>query len=204
MPELNLIEAIHDGLAYEMRRDESVLLLGLDVGRLGGVFRASKGLIDEFGAERVVDTPLAEGSIIGSSIGLAMSGLKPVAEIQFLGFTHQAFHQLAGQLARTRFRNRGRLTTQVTVRAPFGGAVRTPSSIPTPSRPSTCSRQASRSSARRPPSTPRDCSWRRSATPTRSSTWSPSGSTARAGRRSPPGITQSPSARHGWRARATT
>lgn len=126
MPELNLIEAIHDGLAYEMRRDESVLLLGLDVGRLGGVFRASKGLIDEFGAERVVDTPLAEGSIIGSSIGLAMSGLKPVAEIQFLGFTHQAFHQLAGQLARTRFRNRGRLTTQVTVRAPFGGAVRTP------------------------------------------------------------------------------
>ncbi|MGH7911132.1 MAG: alpha-ketoacid dehydrogenase subunit beta [Candidatus Dormibacteraceae bacterium] len=126
MPEMNVIEAIQDGLSYEMRHDERVLLLGMDVGRLGGVFRATKGLLDEFGSERVVDTPLAEGGIIGSSIGLALSGLIPVAEIQFLGFTQEAFHQMAGQLARTHFRTRGRYSTQVTVRAPFGGAVRTP------------------------------------------------------------------------------
>lgn len=126
MAELNVIEGIHDALQYEMQRDERVMLLGLDIGRLGGVFRATKGLLDEFGPDRVVDTPLAEGAIIGSSIGLAMSGLVPVAEIQFLGFTHQAFHQLAGQLARTRFRTRGRVGVPVTVRAPFGGAVKTP------------------------------------------------------------------------------
>ncbi|MFZ0215751.1 MAG: alpha-ketoacid dehydrogenase subunit beta [Candidatus Dormiibacterota bacterium] len=126
MAELNIIEGIRDAIEYEMRRDERVLLLGLDIGRLGGVFRATKGLLDEFGPDRVIDPPLAEGAIIGSSIGLAMSGLVPIAEIQFLGFTHQAFHQLAGQLARTRFRTRGRLGVPVTVRAPFGGAVKTP------------------------------------------------------------------------------
>jgi pyruvate dehydrogenase E1 component beta subunit len=126
VPELNIIEAVRDGLLFEMERDERVMLLGLDVGRLGGVFRATQGLLDRFGSERVVDTPLAEGAIVGASLGLALSGLIPVAEIQFLGFTEQAFHQIAGQLARYRSRSRGRFGAQVTIRAPFGGGVRTP------------------------------------------------------------------------------
>jgi pyruvate dehydrogenase E1 component beta subunit len=126
MPELNVVEAIRDGLAFEMERDERVIVLGLDVGRLGGVFRVTQGLRDRFGPDRVVDTPLAEGGIVGSALGLAISGLVPVAEIQFLGFTAQAFHQMGPQLGRFRYRSRGRYPLQVTVRAPMGGGTRTP------------------------------------------------------------------------------
>jgi pyruvate dehydrogenase E1 component beta subunit len=124
--ELNVVEAIRDGLAFEMERDERVIVLGLDVGRLGGVFRVTQGLRDRFGPDRVVDTPLAEGGIVGSALGLAISGMVPVAEIQFLGFAHQAFHQIGPQLGRYRYRSRGRFHAQVTIRAPFGGGVRTP------------------------------------------------------------------------------
>src|SRR2546425_4809221 len=109
-----------------MDRDERVMVLGLDVGKLGGVFRATQGLLERFGPDRVVDTPLAEGGIVGSALGLAISGLIPVAEIQFLGFTHQAFHQIGPQLGRYRYRSRGRYHAQVTIRAPFGGGVKTP------------------------------------------------------------------------------
>jgi pyruvate dehydrogenase E1 component beta subunit len=126
VPELNVVEAIRDALTFEMERDERVIVLGLDVGRLGGVFRATQGLRDRFGPDRVVDTPLAEGAIVGSALGLAISGLVPVAEIQFLGFAHQAFHQIGPQLGRYRYRSRGRYHAQVTIRAPFGGGVRTP------------------------------------------------------------------------------
>lgn len=126
MTQRNIVEAIRDGLAFEMERDDRVMVLGLDVGKLGGVFRATQGLLERFGPERVVDTPLAEGGIIGSSLGLAISGLIPVAEIQFLGFTHQAFHQIGPQLGRYRYRSRGRYHAQVTIRAPFGGGVKTP------------------------------------------------------------------------------
>jgi pyruvate dehydrogenase E1 component beta subunit len=126
VPELNVVEAIRDALAFEMERDERVILLGLDVGRLGGVFRATQGLLERFGPDRVVDTPLAEAGIVGSALGLAISGLVPVAEIQFLGFMHQAFHQVGPQLGRYRYRSRGRYHAQVTIRAPFGGGVRTP------------------------------------------------------------------------------
>ena len=126
MAELNIIEAIRDTLASEMERDERVMVLGLDVGRLGGVFRATEGLLDRFGSDRVVNTPLAEASIVGSTLGLALSGMIPVAEIQFLGFTHQAMHQMGQQLGRYRFRSRGRFPVQVTVRAPMGGGVKTP------------------------------------------------------------------------------
>jgi pyruvate dehydrogenase E1 component beta subunit len=123
---LSILEAIRSALLEEMERDERVMVLGMDVGQLGGVFRVTRGLKERFGAERVVDTPLAEGAIVGASIGLAIGGMIPVAEIQFLGFTHQAFHQIGAQLARYRFRSRGRYHAQVTIRAPFGGGVRTP------------------------------------------------------------------------------
>jgi len=125
-PELSILEAIREALFEEMGRDERVMVLGMDVGRLGGVFRVTRGLMERYGPERVVDTPLAEASIVGASLGLAIGGMVPVAEIQFLGFTHQAFHQIGPQLARYRFRSRGRFNAQVTIRAPFGGGVRTP------------------------------------------------------------------------------
>ena len=125
-PELSIIESIRNTLLEEMDRDERVMVLGMDVGRLGGVFRVTRGLMERFGAERVVDMPLAEGAIVGASLGLAIGGMIPVAEVQFLGFTHQAFHQIGPQLARYRFRSRGRFHAQVTIRAPFGGGVRTP------------------------------------------------------------------------------
>src|SRR6202521_6382069 len=126
MPDLTMVEALRSVLWSEMERDERVMVLGLDVGRLGGVFRVTQGLLERFGPDRVVDMPLAEGAIIGSSIGLAIGGMIPIAEIQFLGFTQQAFHQIGPQLARCRFRSRGRFHAQVTIRAPFGGGARTP------------------------------------------------------------------------------
>jgi pyruvate dehydrogenase E1 component beta subunit len=122
----NVLEAINNALDEEMSADPRVMVLGLDVGKLGGVFRATSGLLEKHGAHRVVDTPLAEASIIGASLGLAISGMVPVAEIQFLGFTAQAFHQIGPQLGRYRARSRGRFNCQVTVRAPFGGGISSP------------------------------------------------------------------------------
>ncbi len=126
MAELTMIEAIRGALRLEMARDERIVLLGEDIGQLGGVFRATDGLQQFFGAARVIDTPLAESVIVGASLGLAVTGLVPVVEIQFLGFTQNAFHQICQQLARARFRTRGTQPAQVTLRAPFGGNVRTP------------------------------------------------------------------------------
>ncbi|WP_322544779.1 alpha-ketoacid dehydrogenase subunit beta [Rhodococcoides fascians] len=124
MTQLTMVEAIRSALSTEMERDDRVMVLGEDIGRLGGVYRATEGLFDKFGSDRVVDMPIAEASIIGASVGLAASGLVPVAELQFLGFGHLAFHQVAHQLARIRYRSQGRLTAPVTIRAPFGGGVR--------------------------------------------------------------------------------
>src|SRR2546423_5305846 len=126
MPQRNVVEAINSALSDEMQADQRVMVLGLDVGKLGGVFRTTSGLIERFGSERVVATPLAEASIIGASLGLAISGLVPVAEIQFLGFTAQAFHQIGPQLGKYRQRSRGRYHCQVTIRAPFGGGIKSP------------------------------------------------------------------------------
>src|SRR5215510_725544 len=122
----NMVEAINNALAEEMEADPRVMVLGLDVGKLGGVFRTTSGLVDRYGPERVVDTPLAEASIVGASLGLAIAGMVPVAEIQFLGFTAQAFHQIGPQLGKYRQRSRGRSNCQVTIRAPFGGGIRSP------------------------------------------------------------------------------
>ncbi|MGA0003403.1 MAG: alpha-ketoacid dehydrogenase subunit beta [Candidatus Nanopelagicales bacterium] len=126
MSEKTMIEAIRECLGQEMETDNRVVVIGEDVGVLGGVFRATDGLQARFGKERVVDMPLAEGVIVGSGIGLAMSGLRPVIELQFLGFGHQAFHQIGQQVARLRYRSQGRHSLPLVIRSPFGGGVRTP------------------------------------------------------------------------------
>ena len=123
--DVTLLEAIRTALGDAMDDSDRVVLLGQDIGRLGGVFRATEGLYARFPG-RVFDTPLAEGAIVGASVGLAIGGLVPVAEIQFLGFVHQAFHQITQQLARYRFRTRGRFHLPVTIRAPYGGGLRMP------------------------------------------------------------------------------
>lgn len=126
MATMAMVEAIRATLRDELARDERVILLGQDIGRNGGVFRATDGLFEQFGGERVIDSVLAEGVIVGASVGLAVSGMVPVAEIQFLGFANQAFHQISDQVARYRFRSQGRYSMPITIRAPFGGGVRTP------------------------------------------------------------------------------
>ena len=122
MATLNMVQAIRATLEREMERDERIILLGQDIGRNGGMFRATDGLQRRFGEARVVDMPLAEGVIIGSAVCLACSGLRPIPELQFLGFGSQAFHQLEGQVARMRFRSQGRYPMPIVIRAPFGGA----------------------------------------------------------------------------------
>ncbi len=126
MTVMTMVDAIRSTLEQQMELDERVMVLGEDVGLSGGVFRATDGLQARFGESRVVDMPVAEAAIIGASIGLATSGMIPVPELQFLGFSHQAFHQISHQLARWRYRTAGRFHAQVTIRAPFGGGVRTP------------------------------------------------------------------------------
>ncbi|MFC6939874.1 alpha-ketoacid dehydrogenase subunit beta [Salinirubellus sp. GCM10025818] len=123
---LTLVQAVRDGLYGEMQRDEDVIVLGEDVGRNGGVFRATQGLYDEFGGDRVIDTPLAESGIVGTSIGMAAYGLRPVPEIQFMGFIYPAFDQIISHAARLRNRSRGRFSCPMVVRAPYGGGIRAP------------------------------------------------------------------------------
>lgn len=126
MTMMNIIEAINSALQLEMDRDDKVIVFGEDVGHAGGVFRATDGLQARFGERRVVDTPLAESAIIGAAVGMAARGLRPIAEIQFLGFIYEAMDQLASQAARMRFRSAGTITLPMVVRAPYGGGVRTP------------------------------------------------------------------------------
>ena len=124
MTEINLVQAINLALARAMQEDERVLILGEDVGADGGVFRATEGLLRRFGPERVFDTPLAEASIAGLSVGLAAQGFRPVVEIQFTGFIYPTIDQLANHAARLRTRTRGRLTCPMVVRSPCGGGIR--------------------------------------------------------------------------------
>lgn len=126
MPKLNLVEAINLALRQEMQRDERVVVLGEDVGLNGGVFRVTEGLQKQFGAHRVVDTPLSESGIIGTSIGLAMAGMRPIPEIQFEGFLGPAYDQIVTIAARTRARSRGAFTCPLTLRVPVGGGIHAP------------------------------------------------------------------------------
>jgi pyruvate dehydrogenase E1 component beta subunit len=123
---LTLVQAVRDGLYGEMERNEDVIVMGEDVGKNGGVFRATQGLHEEFGDERVVDTPLAESGIVGTAIGMAAYGLRPVPEMQFSGFMYPAFDQIVSHAARLRTRSRGRYNCPLTVRAPYGGGIRAP------------------------------------------------------------------------------
>ena len=120
---LTLVDAINEALEQEMTRDERVVLLGEDVGANGGVFRVTEGLQKIFGKDRVIDTPLAESGIMGSAIGLAMAGMRPIPEIQFEGFLGPAFDQLTNHAARYRSRTRGAITIPMTVRVPVGGGI---------------------------------------------------------------------------------
>src|SRR5215831_13086697 len=123
MTEKNVIQTIHDTLWDEMKADERVVVLGEDVGARGGVFRATANFLDEFGEARVIDTPLAESSIVGVAIGMSMNGMIPVAEIQFADFIHPAFDQLVSEAARIRYRSNGGWSVPMVVRAPYGGGV---------------------------------------------------------------------------------
>ena len=126
MAKRNLVEAINSGLMVEMERDSRVVVLGEDVGKEGGVFRVTDGLQVKFGLNRVFDTPLAESGIIGVSIGMAVNGLRPVAEIQFEGFLHLAMNQIMNHAARIRTRSRGRFTCPLVIRSPWGGGIHAP------------------------------------------------------------------------------
>ncbi|OIP29150.1 MAG: alpha-ketoacid dehydrogenase subunit beta [Deltaproteobacteria bacterium CG2_30_63_29] len=124
MPTMNIIQAVNDALSIEMRREPKMVLLGEDIGKFGGVFRATSGLFEEFGGDRVIDTPLAEGGIIGAAIGMALYGLRPVPEIQFADFIFPAFDQIVNELAKFRYRSGGQYPCPVVIRTPYGGGIR--------------------------------------------------------------------------------
>jgi 2-oxoisovalerate dehydrogenase E1 component beta subunit len=124
MPQMNLIQAINSALDVAMTRDRNVVVLGQDVGYFGGVFRATEGLQRKFGEHRVLDTPIAEGGIIGAAIGMGVNGLRPVAEIQFADYIYPAYDQIVSELARLRYRSAGDFFAPVTIRTPCGGGIR--------------------------------------------------------------------------------
>lgn len=124
MAQMNLVQAINDALRVEMKRDDRVVVMGEDVGRVGGVFRVTAGLWDEFGDDRVIDTPLSEGGILGTAIGMALYGLVPVPEIQFSDFIFPGYDQIVSELAKMRWRSGGEYAAKMVVRTPVGGGIR--------------------------------------------------------------------------------
>lgn len=124
MSQMNMVQAINDALRLSMRRDSRVVVLGEDVGKVGGVFRVTQGLFDEFGDERVIDTPLSEGGIIGTAIGMALYGLVPVPEIQFSDFIFPAYDQIVSEVAKMRYRSGGEYASKMVIRTPVGGGIR--------------------------------------------------------------------------------
>ena len=132
MPVMNLVEAVRDALRTEMRRDPDVWVVGADVGRKGGVFGATLGLYDEFGPQRVMDSPLTESAIVGVGIGAALYGTKPVCEIQFADFIFPAMNQIVSEAAKMRYRSNSAWTVPMVIRAPFGAACTAGSTTPSP------------------------------------------------------------------------
>src|SRR5258706_11448037 len=124
MPVMNIIQAVNSSLRGEMRRDDRVIILGEDVGKFGGVFRATDGLHKEFGPDRSIDTPLAEGGIIGAAVGMALYGLRPVPEIQFSDFIFPAFDQIVSEVAKYRYRSGGQYKCPMVIRTPYGGGIK--------------------------------------------------------------------------------
>ncbi|HZO16133.1 MAG TPA: alpha-ketoacid dehydrogenase subunit beta [Polyangiaceae bacterium] len=124
MAQMNMVQAINDALRWEMRRDDRVVVLGEDVGKVGGVFRVTAGLYEEFGEDRVIDTPLSEGGIIGAAIGMALYGMRPVPEIQFSDFIFPAYDQIVSELAKYRYRSGGEFNCPLVIRTPVGGGIR--------------------------------------------------------------------------------
>ena len=202
MAERFLVEAVNDALRVEMERDPSVMVMGEDVGRLGGVFRATAGLQERFGVDRCVDTPLAEAGILGTAVGLCLAGWRPVCEMQYDAFSYPALDQLINHVGRYRWRTQGTVEIPLTIRMPYGGGVRAPELhddspetyyVHTPGVKVAI------------PSTPADakgCSQRRSAIPIRSSSSNRSSTTGRRRRRSRTESTSSRSAGRASRARA--
>jgi 2-oxoisovalerate dehydrogenase E1 component beta subunit len=124
MPQMNMVQAINDALRVAMKADKRVVLLGEDVGKVGGVFRVTSGLYNEFGKERVIDTPLTENGIIGAAVGMAMYGMVPVPEIQFADFIWPAYEQIVNELTKYRYRSGGEYTAGLVIRTPVGGGIR--------------------------------------------------------------------------------
>ncbi|MCH7701369.1 MAG: alpha-ketoacid dehydrogenase subunit beta [Planctomycetes bacterium] len=124
MAQMNMVKALNLGLSEALRRDPEVVVMGQDVGRDEGVFRVTETLLAEFGAKRVIDTPLAEAAIVGAAVGMALCGMRPVCEIQFSGFAYQAYHQIEGHMCRFRNRTRGRYHIPMVIRMPYGGGIR--------------------------------------------------------------------------------
>ncbi len=124
MPTLNLLQAVNDALRTAMRADSNVVVMGEDVGKFGGVFRATLGLVEEFGENRVIDTPLAEGGIIGAATGMAMYGMKPIPEIQFADFIFPAFDQIVNEVAKVRYRSGNQYACPMVIRTPYGGGIK--------------------------------------------------------------------------------
>jgi pyruvate dehydrogenase E1 component beta subunit len=124
MATMNIIQAVNDALRLEMRRDASVVVMGEDVGKFGGVFRATQGLQEEFGKDRVIDTPLAESGIVGTAVGMALYGLRPVPEIQFADFIFPAMDQILNEVAKYRYRSGGQYACPMVIRTPYGGGIR--------------------------------------------------------------------------------
>lgn len=124
MPIINIIQAVNDALSIEMELDERVVILGQDIGKFGGVFRATKGLLDKFGSDRVLDTPLSENGIVGTAIGMSLYGLRPVPEIQFSDFIYPAFDQIVSELSKMRYRSGGQFYCPMVIRTPCGGGIK--------------------------------------------------------------------------------
>src|SRR5690349_9762745 len=124
MPQMTMVQAIQDALRTALREDPRVVVLGEDVGKNGGVFRVTEGLQAEFGEQRVTDTPLAENGIVGAAIGMAIYGMRPIVEIQFIDFVYSAFDQIVSELSKMRWRSAGQYACPVIIRAPYGGGIR--------------------------------------------------------------------------------